>query len=130
MLISVYAGPSISFVFNEFEKYEKTGYLLPPSATSTMGVMNTIRNRQFIDYFEPQWVSINSGLSLNYNVNKRGSILMDFRFSNGVTPVRFGQSYMTGNPLFRGNIRTNNVRIALGYTYSLNTKAFKSKNKK
>jgi hypothetical protein len=55
---------------------------------------------------------------------------MDFRFSNGVTPVRFGQSYMTGNPLFRGNIRTNNVRIALGYTYSLNTKAFKSKNKK
>jgi hypothetical protein len=131
MNISVYAGPSISFVFNEWEKYEKTGYLLPPTSTgASLPVMNTITNRQFIDYFEPQWVNLNAGLSLNYSVNKRGSIIMDFRFSNGITPVRFGQSYMTGNPLFIGNIRTNNVRIALGYTYSLKKITFRSKNKK
>jgi hypothetical protein len=123
--LDVYAGPSISILYNEWESYQKTGYLLVPSSSNPTGIIGTITNRQFVDYFEPYWFNIVGGVNLTLSVSKRGAFVMDYRFSNGITPVKFGQSYMVNNPIFRGNIRTNNFRLSLGYQYS-----FTKRNKK
>jgi hypothetical protein len=118
--LDIYAGPSVSILYNEWESYQKTGFLLVPSTANPSGIIGTITNRQFVDYFEPYWFNIVGGANVSLSVSKRGAVVMDYRFANGITPVKFGQTYVTNNPLFRGNIRTNNFRLSLGYQYTFN----------
>lgn len=112
--VEIYANPVWSINLSEWEKYEKTGDLLPQS--SGPGVIATITNRQFTDKFEPYWFSVRAGARILLPVKKQ-SLLVDFGFTNGLTPVNFSYSYINTAGI-QGNIRTNAFKISLGYRFS------------
>lgn len=119
--IEFYASPIWSINLSEWEKYEKTGDLLPQN--SGPGVIATITNRQFTNKFEPYWFSVRAGARILLPI-KRQSLLIDFGFTNGLTPANFSYSYIN-TPGIQGNIRTNAFKLGLGYRFSKKQKQIK-----
>lgn len=110
--IRLYAAPQLAINLGEWEHYEKTGYMITPLPGQTP-VIGTIEGRQYTDYFDPYWFNIMGGVQLELPV-KRNAFLIDFRFVNGITPVRWDYSYIH-SPGIQGNIRNNSFRLGVGY---------------
>lgn len=112
--VKVYVAPTLNITVSEWEKYEKTGNLIP-GVSNSRGVIATISGNQYVDKFEPYWWSVTAGLQFGLPIKKSQEILIDFRFVNGFTPVQYGNSYV-GIPGIQGDIRTNSFRVGLGYS--------------
>lgn len=122
--VKVYVAPTLNITLSEWEKYEKTGNLLP-GVSNSRGVVATINGTQYVDKFEPYWWSVTSGLQFGLPVKGFQELLIDLRFVNGITPIQYGNSYL-GIPGIQGDIRTNSFRLGFGYSIA----AFGKKNKK
>jgi len=58
---------------------------------------------------------------------KKNMVTVDLGFVNGTSPTNFNYSYYSSIPI-QGNIRTNSVRLSLGYHF--NKLSFKKGGKK
>lgn len=111
--LELYGAPLLAINLAEWEKYEKTGDLLPQNGSA--GVIATITNRQYTDKFEPYWWSLRGGLRLSLPLKKH-QFMIDAGFTNGITPANFSYSYINTAGI-QGNIRTNSFKLAIGYRF-------------
>ncbi|WP_233268755.1 porin family protein [Mucilaginibacter lacusdianchii] len=111
---SIYAGGSYAYTLNVTEHYQKTGNLLPEediiaTVTGNQGATSLFTSNRF---------NLIAGANVKLPLSSKLKLLIDFRYLNGLSPVRENYSYMekTG---FGNNIRTNSFISRVGVVMSI-----------
>jgi hypothetical protein len=113
----VYAGASYAYTYNVTEHYQKTGDLLTGE-----DIIATVNDTQTAtSYFNSSRLNLIVGASAQLPLTSKLSLLVDFRYLNGVTPAREGYSYMEKLG-FGSDVRTNSFITRIGLLMPLGKK--------
>lgn len=111
---TVYAGGSYAYAYNITESYKKTGDLLTGE-----DVIATVSNtRDASSEFKSSRLNFVAGANLKLPLTSKLFFFVDFRYINGLSPVRENYSYMEKIG-FGSDLRSNSLVTKLGMVIPL-----------
>ncbi|WDF54987.1 porin family protein [Mucilaginibacter sp. KACC 22063] len=111
---SLYTGASYAYTFNVTESYRKTGNLLTGE-----DIIATVNGKQSVtNQFDRNRYNFIVGANLKLPISNRLSLLVDFRYLNGITAARQNYSYME-KVGFGSDVRSNSFLSKIGLILSV-----------
>jgi hypothetical protein len=111
---AVYAGGSYAYAYNITESYKKTGDLL----TGEDVIATVSDTRDASSEFKSSRLNFVAGANLKLPLTSKLFFLVDFRYINGLSPVRENYSYMEKIG-FGSDLRSNSFVTRLGLVLPL-----------